>query len=373
MINIRMLTDSETSLVQSIWTTCFPEDSPAFIDWYFKNRYRPEQTLGLFDDHDLLANLQMVPQKIVLRGNVLPAHMIVGAATLPKAQRNGYMQMLLHAAFEQCHTNTPISILYPFRYSFYRRMGYATVSDRIIATIPSVQILPQTVDYQAIHENDDLHLYEIDQIFANRFASHLIHAPYQITWQNQEFSLENAIGLKDEKNTWYAWYIIKENQCQVIALAYVSLQALHEALYALKIDSQQEQVQLALPRQDAPFEWLSDPRQLLSYEPFLMLRILDIPAVLLGMHCVTQADIVITIEDNFFQNTNQTWRIVATNGRIQLVEKSTLPSDITLSIIDFTRWITGQCSYNDLVFEGIQHAEKLNFFSPQSSYFYDMY
>ena len=69
-------------------------------------------------------NLPMTQQ---VRGQIVPAWGVWGVATHPSARRNGNARRavlaLLEAGYE---AGMPISLLYPFRESFYERLGYVT-------------------------------------------------------------------------------------------------------------------------------------------------------------------------------------------------------------------------------------------------------
>ena len=47
-MNYRPLTEGDRDQAKALWQTCF-NDPPAFVDWFFENRYRPEWSAGTFD------------------------------------------------------------------------------------------------------------------------------------------------------------------------------------------------------------------------------------------------------------------------------------------------------------------------------------
>ncbi len=63
-----------------------------------------------------------------IRGTVLPMAGVAGVATHPLARRRGLVRTLLNQLLEEMRDDgTPVSVLYPFRTSFYARFGYVTL------------------------------------------------------------------------------------------------------------------------------------------------------------------------------------------------------------------------------------------------------
>lgn len=66
-----------------------------------------------------------IPMTQNVRGQVLPMVGIAGVVSHPSARRKGYVRQVMHAQLHQAHENgQAISMLYPFRESFYHRMDY---------------------------------------------------------------------------------------------------------------------------------------------------------------------------------------------------------------------------------------------------------
>ncbi len=62
-----------------------------------------------------------------LRGKLFKMGGFAGVATHPEARRKGYVRQLMRHAFEaQVHQGRAVSCLYPFRESFYERVGFVT-------------------------------------------------------------------------------------------------------------------------------------------------------------------------------------------------------------------------------------------------------
>lgn len=117
--------------IVSLWRTCFPDDTDAFIRLYFEQKYRCEQTLVYSIDGRIVSSLQMLPYSMNCFGVRIKAAYLSGVATLPAYRAKGYMKQLLNFAFDEMKKNgTVISVLIPqedWLINYYRRFGYVAV------------------------------------------------------------------------------------------------------------------------------------------------------------------------------------------------------------------------------------------------------
>jgi predicted acetyltransferase len=82
--------------------------------------------LVAFADGQAQATLTSHEMTQNLRGAVLPMGGVAGVASMPSARRRGMVRQMFERVFElHREMAMPISTLYPFRDSFYERMGYA--------------------------------------------------------------------------------------------------------------------------------------------------------------------------------------------------------------------------------------------------------
>jgi hypothetical protein len=80
-----------------------------------------------FDDAGTaVARLGIYPQTMNVRGKLLASGGIGGVATLPNGRRSGMVRALMEYSYTLMREDgQPVSGLYPFRESFYQRLGYA--------------------------------------------------------------------------------------------------------------------------------------------------------------------------------------------------------------------------------------------------------
>ncbi|MBT7123057.1 MAG: GNAT family N-acetyltransferase [Clostridia bacterium] len=126
-MDIRLLDNNDIDEAKALWKSSF-DDSDEFIDTYFKNKISIGNSLGLFDD-GLASVVHMLPCKIRVQANVIKSAYIAGAATAESKRNNGYMRQLLYESLSLMRQRGIfITHLYPFKHSFYERLGWATYS-----------------------------------------------------------------------------------------------------------------------------------------------------------------------------------------------------------------------------------------------------
>lgn len=121
--------------------------SPPFQDketWAKIVRERKGVTLhGLFEDDIGVACAASTAMTQNVRGNLYPAGGVWDVITAPVARRKGYSrQVLAHLLASVKETGKVFSNLYPFRESFYERLGYVTHPLPIIARLSPSSLAP---------------------------------------------------------------------------------------------------------------------------------------------------------------------------------------------------------------------------------------
>ena len=99
--------------------------------------------LALFEDQDAAASAGAGPMTQNVRGKILDSAGIFMVATNPAKRRKGYAFKLLKELYRQIRENGfGFSTLYPFRESFYERLGYTTWFPPITAEINIRSLAP---------------------------------------------------------------------------------------------------------------------------------------------------------------------------------------------------------------------------------------
>ncbi len=101
------------------------------------------RTLVAFDGDQPLATATLLPMTQNVRGMVVPMGGVAAVATLPAARRLGYVRRVFTDLYTGMReAGMPVSALYPFRASFYERLGYAGFPAPRFATLDPADLAP---------------------------------------------------------------------------------------------------------------------------------------------------------------------------------------------------------------------------------------
>jgi predicted acetyltransferase len=129
---IRYADASSESAVRTMWKLCF-DDSDAYMDLYFREKYRPENTLIYEHEGVVAASLQMLPFRFRFWGEEIPVVYFSGLCTLPEFRKRGFMGELIRKSLDETRKNgIPLAVLVPqdsavMRY--YETFGFARTFD----------------------------------------------------------------------------------------------------------------------------------------------------------------------------------------------------------------------------------------------------
>ncbi|MCW6005998.1 GNAT family N-acetyltransferase [Micromonospora sp. CPCC 205371] len=162
-------------------------------------------TLVVEDGATTLATASAIPMWQNLRGTVLPMAGVAWVATHPMARRLGHSHALMVRLLgEMREAGHVISALYPFRTSFYQRLGYASLPMARTVTFPVADLepllgvdLPGEVDWQPMDTGYDAFRQFNRRLLGERHGFAL-------------FPEHHAAGLRDRRDRWVVTATVDE-------------------------------------------------------------------------------------------------------------------------------------------------------------------
>lgn len=98
---------------RDLWRTCF-NDSEAFLDIYFADKYTDDRNLTVRNDGRVVAAMQLLPYRMTFYGTVQHAGYISGLMTHPDHRGKGYATNLLNEAHRRLYAQgAALSFLIP--------------------------------------------------------------------------------------------------------------------------------------------------------------------------------------------------------------------------------------------------------------------
>ncbi len=95
--------------------------------------YTPDEILGMFDEEKLVAMIRNYTFNQSVRGVIKKMGGVSHVATFPEYRLQGYVKDLIKSAFiDMKEKNQSISLLHPFKESFYNSFGYVGTNDNLL-------------------------------------------------------------------------------------------------------------------------------------------------------------------------------------------------------------------------------------------------
>ena len=145
MPDIRRLTDAELPEYVELFRYAFRDFSEKPGDPELQASLQAQDVLGLFAEGELVSAVVDFRYQQSVRGRVLGMGGIGGVASYPEHRGRGYVRTLMRTAFaEMRERGAALSMLRPFKQSYYRKFGYETASTYIGWDMPSVAMAQWT-------------------------------------------------------------------------------------------------------------------------------------------------------------------------------------------------------------------------------------
>jgi predicted acetyltransferase len=288
-----------------------------------------------------------------IRGKLYPASGVWGVSTHPSARRKGYCRQVMGRLMAAERESGKIfSNLYPFRESFYERLGYVTIPlPKIVKFMPQAlspllaQELSGEIELKLIGETYETYRQYLKELRQNRHGMAFFDFPDQASAsRNRQWV---AIARFDGKIEGLMLYALQGDAPTKYRLFsprfyYQTSRARYLLLnWISRHIDQADRVEIWLPADEYPETWLADLQvKVESAERAPMIRILDI-AGLSGM-AVGQENFVVRINDPLCPWNEGTWDFESCDGQLQVTKATKAASaEISLNIQGLSALIAG--------------------------------
>ncbi len=340
--------------IKDLWQYAFSEEEP-FLSLYFGEFWQGKNAVSVLQDDCLAGALELVPYQLSLRGHVLPVSYIVGVSTAPEMRGRGIAKTLMHTALEkQAQRKEALSLLQPFSYAFYCKMGYALCYEETHCSVtfnqfPKVQsnlsMYPATLeDYEALNT--------VYNAFCHGKNGYVCRSreDWNFIFKLLQAEAGYVYACKDNTGSLcgYISFIKDANRFRVLEMAYTTKES-QEALLSFTAAhfSTYSQIDFTLPAASTMPVLFPEP-PVCRRQPFVMARIVDVCAVLsAGLE-----DIRLSVADDFYsENTGVYYEL---DG--QILRADNLLADAKTDIGSLTQLIMGYMSAKELCELGLMEA-----------------
>ncbi|KPJ52411.1 hypothetical protein AMJ39_07940 [candidate division TA06 bacterium DG_24] len=329
-----------------------------------------EDSWGLYVDGDLMSCLRIFPFRLRIAGAVLRAGGIANVATAPEGRGHGYAHRLMHQAIRGMRDRRePVSVLYPFSYGYYGRLGWALASERRVYRMPPacLRTAPEARDIIRFGAEDDIAaLQSIYEPMGQRYSCMLERD--EAHWRKLVLRPKRLAFLERAGASPRAYLILREviapetgeRHIWVYEWAALNAPGRRALLEFLGLHySQVKQVTMAAPADDSLWDYVADRDITAQIEPGFMFRVVDLEQAVRGRayRADLEATLHLHVVDPMAEWNSATWSIAIRNGSAD-VEASTGNADLRCDITAFSQIFCGYLLPSDAYFLGRLEAPK---------------
>ncbi len=372
MVEIRKITKQERRAVGNLRKYAFS----SWTDEEMKDEdiatIIPDDNLGLFDGGKLVSTLELLSLKQSIRGIIKNMGGIGGVATYPEARRKGYVGELFRAIFvEMKKKDMPVSMLAPFKESFYAQFGYVRANSHMVVKVPFVA-LRNALDNEISGEWEVERVSPVDTKnpfleFVMGFAPPRYHGfafDPQISdeiWKRRNKDAlmilvkhNNSVeALARYRTKNYIWGS-QPSELIVLEMYWRNLAA-RNALFTFlaRHTNQIEHIIMLLPYGANFQQWFTDSMTKYEVSMYLpwMVRVIDVKDAVSNLPSSGNAEITIQVSDPHCSWNNGLFTIQSKDGHLKVREGSGTP-DAKMTIEGISSLVYGTLPVEELKFKG---------------------
>lgn len=365
-MDIRYAKGEDLENLKDIWNYCFG-DEESFVEYYFNNKYKPENTIIVEEDAELKSSLQLNQYKIKLNNKVYDTSYIVGVSTYPNARGKGYMKDMMDFLLNELYKKGQIvSLLMPIDYRLYRKYGYEHCYDQIEykLNIDGLKQFKINGDFEKVNKNHIDYMIDIYNDFLSKCNGYVVRDKFYYENLFKEIKCENGhIYIhKDNEYDGYIIYFIMGDTMFVREVCYKNINSLKSMLkFIFNHNTQCKHVKVMCPVTDSIRFILPNLKDNeINIKPFMMGRVINVEEFLNNIYVEsTELDgVYIKIEDDRIKENNHVFELKVSNKKI-VAKKSNKEADISLSINYLSQMAFSYIDINQILFlENINETDE---------------
>ena len=369
-MTIKCLSKDLEPIMRDLWAYCFGGGEPSSDEeWnsYF-TQLDLDNCLGYFVEGELASTYVIEHYKMFVRGTLMSMGGIAAVATFPQYRRQRQVSALAEESLKLMRKNGLfISVLYPFKYSFYRKYGYENCADfSWITAKPSNILLPKDFKplklKQIAHDDSfDIIMSLREEIGKEKYNLVIFDTPK--TWKFHNLKKHSKLFVIQDKgeNVGYFitdlkklpgdWNVRLEFRDALVTTMQARLTVFD---YIKKHADQTKEFRFKFMGDENALDYFDDlwedgVKYEMSGGP--MFRVVDIEKAmqLLEFNAQLTADFSIMVEDKYAPWNSDRMDISIAKGKASVTRKDAKDVDLLTDIKAFTQLFTGYRSIDELI------------------------
>ncbi|MHA1729457.1 MAG: GNAT family N-acetyltransferase [Promethearchaeota archaeon] len=367
---IRKLKEEERNAYRKLMRYAFSTNKNNYenMEWP-KDSVPIEAFYGAFNNEELIAGSAILPYDIKLRGKFFKMWGVAGVATKPEHRNNRAIRKIFQMKFQDMkHANVSVSVLYPFKFSFYEQLGYYLADECVLYQFKISDIKKENTTYKMkeVEKITD----EIKKIYEKSTEKFdYIAKRSELHWKRKE-KFNYKFICYDEKTNQPAGYIFLHFPNKDSDLS-DQLENRNETIFVQEmfyLDSMAKQtifnflgghrdqfkyIAGAFPKNENIIDILKSPRVILrTIESNSQLRIVNVKQILETIeYPVADFTFIIRVHDEQCAWNNGDFRVISKKGKIKVIfeENPHDNPDLEINIGRLSQLLVGFRTINDLL------------------------
>ena len=335
------------------------------------NHIIPENTLGAFIDGQLRSVLTIMKVQQSIRGILKPLGGLSMVGSFPEIRTQGFIRALMEHAFIDMHqSNIAVSMLEPFRDTFYARFGYVPANDQFRLTapinglrVPSKEEIGSDWTFERMTGLDAKtpYLNFIQEHAPNKYHGYAFNpdisdAEWTYRNKNRQFVFVKQNGATKALLRYQikGYMHFEEGQLVIDEMYWKTIEAKAALFYFLGTHRDQVQkLQLRIPYGTHFQHWFIDLMewiQIKVWNPW-MVRLINAEDAFNGLPAPVEGDLIFALKDPHCSWNSRLYHIHSDGERLQVDATSNTPA-VTLSIEGASALVYGTNSLEALEYQG---------------------
>lgn len=155
--------------VKEMWRISFPQEDPAYIDFYFKKIWKPENCWLSMEGDEIAGSLCRNKHALMFNSKVLETSMLTGICTLPEYRNKGHMHDLMNTLTDAAEHSELLTLLRSEDPSLYEPFGFRKAYERCAYMIQRSD-LKRIPTFGVAYDIKALDMLKVYNVYIRRFS-----------------------------------------------------------------------------------------------------------------------------------------------------------------------------------------------------------
>ncbi|QSX05114.1 GNAT family N-acetyltransferase [Sedimentibacter sp. zth1] len=372
-MNIRKIEDRDLEQVYKLHTYCtgrhWTDGVPAKDSLAF---YTPDEILGMFDDDKLVSMIRNYTFKQLVRGVIKNMGGVSHVATFPEYRMCGYVKELTKSVFNDMKDKKQsVSMLHPFKKSFYSEFGYVGANDNILVKVsfdalshylkhvPNIDAIWKEERERAVDIQEEYETFKYSLDLSNYHGLVFLDNMSNEYWVDDHEDVIVVFIKKDDEIVATAKYLKigygENGKLMVLEMFWKDIESRFMIFrYFAKHTDQFSHIEMRIPFGTNFYTWLSD-----SSRPFevkinnrpWMVRIIDVLDALRDIPVKTDGKVFLELYDEYCKWNNGGYMLKTVGDKLKITKLDNIIPQLRIDIRGLTSLLYGIYSVEELEFK----------------------